>query len=123
MARASLEARYLHRLHAVLLVAGGCSCYEVGCWFHDSPRSVERWVHAYQAKGLAGLRDRLQCGPSCRVPSHVQQELVALLRQSPAACGYSQQRWSGKLLARHLTGCHGLQLGERQCQRLMRRLH
>ena len=50
----SEESRYDHRLHAVLLVAHGTTCPEAAALLGDAPRSVEYWVHRFQAKGLAG---------------------------------------------------------------------
>ena len=40
----SEEARYDHRLHGVLLVSQGMSCYEVGKKFGHDPTTIQRWV-------------------------------------------------------------------------------
>ena len=119
----STEARFIHRLHAVLLVSMGCSCYEVARWFRDDPRSIERWVHAYERDGTAGLREHPRSGRTSQISHDVRQVLDQDLRQAPANCGYGQSRWSGKLLARHLADHHALRLSERQCQRLIRDWH
>lgn len=49
---ASPEQRFLHRLHCVLLVAKGRSCYEVAGWFGEDLRTIERWVHALDEQGV-----------------------------------------------------------------------
>ena len=51
------ESRYDHRLHGVLLVGQGHSCYEVGGWFGEHPTTIERWVHRFEHRGFAGLRE------------------------------------------------------------------
>jgi hypothetical protein len=43
--RRTEEARYDHRLHAMLLVAQGQSCREVGKILGDAPRTVAYWVN------------------------------------------------------------------------------
>lgn len=40
----SEEARYDHRLHALLLVAKGMSARQAALWLDESERSVQRWV-------------------------------------------------------------------------------
>ena len=48
------EARYDHRLHALLLVAQGMSCREVANLFGDSLRAIQYWVRRFQ-KGIFRL--------------------------------------------------------------------
>jgi transposase len=55
--RRSYEARYDHRLHAILLVAQGMSCRKVSELLGDSPRIVAYWVNRFETEGLAGLAD------------------------------------------------------------------
>ena len=45
--RRTEEARYDHRLHAMLLVAQGLSCREVGKILGDAPRTVAYWVNRF----------------------------------------------------------------------------
>lgn len=116
------EARFGHRLHVVLLVSLGFSCYEVAGWFGEHPRTVERWVAAYEAEGLTGLCRPLHAGrPGLLSPLQLGR-LAGELRAPPAASGYEQVHWSGKLLARHIEQCYGRNVGIRQCQRLLRSL-
>jgi len=55
--RRSHEARYDHRLHAVLLVAQGLSCRKAAQLFGDSPRAVAYWARRFEDEGLAGLAE------------------------------------------------------------------
>jgi transposase len=54
--RRSEEARYDHRLHAVLLVTQGRSCHQVAKDLGDSPRSVQYWVNRFEERGFIGLQ-------------------------------------------------------------------
>ena len=115
----SHELRLMHRLHAVLLVSLGRSCYEVARWFSQDPRSVERWIHAFADSGTAGLRDHGRCGRPALLSSLQRLQLALELDAAPTACGYAPAVWSGKLLARHLESRYGISLSLRGCQRLL----
>ncbi len=117
----SAEARYVHRLHTVLLVGHGRSCLEVAHWFGDNPRSVERWIHAYEVGGPVELRDHHHAGRPPRLTLAQLQQLDSELAAAPGGCGYAQARWSGKLVARHIAERFAVTLSARQCQRLLRR--
>jgi len=121
--RRSDESRYDHRLHGVLLVAQGLSCREAAGVLGDAPRTVENWVHRFEAAGLAGLTEGERAGrPSRLSPAQLAQVQIAL-RQSPGAAGVAGGGvWDGKTLARYLAGQLGVELKARQCQRLFRQL-
>ena len=118
-AHRSRELRAMHRLHAVFLVSLGHSCYEVAHWFGEHPRSVERWVHAYDLGGINGLREGAHTGRPARLTQQQSQQLAQDLARGPADFGFRQTRWDGKLLMRHLECKFGVQLSLRQCQRLL----
>lgn len=50
------DTRALYRMHCVLLVGMGHSCYQVGKWYCEDPRTIERWVKRYNTLGLNGLQ-------------------------------------------------------------------
>lgn len=118
----SSESRVIHRLHAVLLVSVGCSCYQVAHWFGEDPRSVQRWIHSYEQHGLDGLREQHRAGRPARLTPEQLQQLRPELAVSPGQAGYTQARWSGKLLAQHLERDFDLHFSQRQCQRLLQGL-
>ena len=119
LASRSLEMRYGHRLHAVLLVAVGHSCRETARWLGDDARSIQRWVHAYDLHGVAGLQNHPGSGRTARLTAIEMAQLSLQLAGAPSDQGFSQTRWSGKLLARHLAQRFGIQLSLRHCQRLL----
>lgn len=120
--RRSALSRYHHRLHAVLLVAQGLTCPEVARLLGDSPRAVQYWIHRFQARALAGLREDTRPGRPARLSQAQLQTLSAALRLPPPHSGLEGLRWDGKLLSALLKNQFGLTLGVRQCQRLFRRL-
>ena len=120
--RRSQDARYDHRLHAVLLVAQGLSCREAARLLGDGPRAVANWIRQFEADGLAGLVDRERPGRPSRLSEGQYEELGLVLRDSPLVAGLATQAWDGKTLSAYLQRRYGVQLGPRQCQRLFRQL-
>lgn len=118
----SAESRYDHRLHGVLAVCRGLSCYEAAAIWGRSPRSIEYWIKRFNIEGIRGLWERARPGR----PSHLtaaQRELLASdLRCGPEAAGYGAGKWTGRLLKRHLEENYRVATGMRQCQRFIRRL-
>lgn len=115
-------ARYLHRLHCVLLAIEGCSCSDLGKIFDAHPRTVQRWVTSFKEAGIMGLRDESKSG---RPPKLSQPQLDALksdVSRDPSALGYQARSWNGRLLVEHLNERYRLSLSVRQCQRLLRQL-
>jgi transposase len=54
--RRSQEARYDHRLHALLLVVQGVTCPEAANLLGDAPRTVQYWVRRFEEEGFANSR-------------------------------------------------------------------
>jgi transposase len=120
--RQSRDSRYDHRLHAVLLVAQGMSCPEVGRLLGDAPRTVEYWVHRFEELGLSGLVDVDRPGRPPRLGDEQFRELEGILRRSPLDVGMGTNLWDGKTLSEFIQMRYGISLGARQCQRLFRQL-
>jgi len=116
------ESRYDHRLHGVLLVCAGKTCYEVAELFGHSPRTIEYWVERFERRGFAGLEDGERPGRPSALDPPTRQRIGQDLRRSPRELGYAQNLWDGKLLSHHLATNHDVQVGVRQCQRLFREL-
>ncbi|MYJ75491.1 MAG: helix-turn-helix domain containing protein, partial [Gammaproteobacteria bacterium] len=118
----SSSSRYEHRLHALLLMVSGFTATQVAACFGEDPRTVRRWIIAFENHGLSALKDPSRPG---RPPSLDAQQQAALrhdLNAPPTAVGLSGDTWNGRLLASHLAESFDTTLGVRQCQRLLRRI-
>jgi len=95
----SEESRYDHRLHGVLLVAQGMTCPDVARLLGDGPRSVEYWVHRYQARGLGGLSEGERSGRRPRLNEEQMKAVGRVLRNKPSDAGMRVNLWDGKTLS------------------------
>ena len=114
----SEDARYDHRLHGILLVSKGHSCYEVGVMLGHDATTIQRWAHDFNKNGFAGLFDGEREGRPTSLNSSQWERLSKDLRKHPTIFKYEQNLWDGKLLAHHLTTKYNITLGVRQCQRI-----
>jgi transposase len=116
--RRNKDARYDHRLHALLLVAKGNTCQEVADLLGDSVRSVQTWVNRFEEKGLQGVYDLDRPGR----PKVLTDDLASIhdaLRKAPEDSGLDCNLWDGKCLSRFIEVRLGKELGVRQAQRLL----
>jgi transposase len=118
--RRSRDSRYGHRLNAVLLVAKGMGCPEVGRLLGDAPRTVEYWVHRFEEEGLSGLVGLGRQGRPSRLGDERYREIGEALSNSPLDVGMGASPWDGKNLSGFIRSRYGIALGVRQCQRLSR---
>ena len=120
--RRSQDSRYDHRLHAVLLIAQGMSCPEIGRLLGDAPRTIEYWVHRFEEEGLSGLVDLERPGRPSRLGDEEYRVIGEVLRLSPLDVGMGTNLWDGKTLSEFIQSRYRISLGVRQCQRLFRQL-
>jgi len=120
--RRNEDARYDHRLHAVLLVAHGMSCYEVGALLGDSTRTVQNWVNKFEKKGITALMDKTRPGRPPRLSDEQYDTIEAALRSSPESYGLQGYLWDGKALSEFVRREFDVILSVRQCQRMFRHL-
>lgn len=113
-------AQLVHRLDCVLLVAQGRSCGEVADWFGMDRRTVQRWVHNAYVHGLQGLALAHRGGRPSTLGVDEMAGVELDLQAPPARFGYAQVRWSGKLLARHLSSRYRIEMAVRTCQRWLK---
>lgn len=116
------ESRYDHRLHGVLLVSQGFSCYEVGSMLGHTPKTIETWINQFNVKGFAGLQEDLKSGRPPSLNETMISGINSDLRNNPRNFGYGQNLWDGKLLSHHIEKVYDVKLGVRQCQRLFNKL-
>jgi transposase len=113
------DSRYDHRLHGVLMVANGMSCYEVAEMLGHGPRTIEYWVRSFNAHGFGRLYEKQRPGRPSGVPLD---SLDGDLREDPHVFGYVENMWDGVLLRKHLSDHYGIDLGIRQCENIFHKL-
>ncbi len=118
--RRNEQARYDHRLHGVLLVLGGMSCSEASRLLGDSARSVQLWVRQVELEGFSALVEKPKSGRPARIGESDRAALKEILARKPADYGLDGERWDAKLFSTYLRQKRGIELGLRQCQRLIR---
>jgi len=120
--RRSQEARYDHRLHAVLLVAQGMTCPDAASLLGDAPRSVQYWVNRFEQEGFSGLADADRPGRPRKLEEHHLDIINMALRKLPRDAGFSTNIWDGKTLSAFIKQQFNFDFGVRQSQRLFRQL-
>lgn len=120
--RRTEEARYDHRLHAVLLVAQGMSGPEVARRLDEPVRTVQSWVRRFLDDGLPSLREAERSGRPRSLTTKQYAQLETVLRSTPKAYGLEGNLWDGKTLSTFLQTKWRVDVGVRQCQRIFRQL-
>lgn len=120
--RRNEDARYDHRLHAVLLATKHLSCPRIAELLGDSQRTVRYWINSYLDRGLQGLVDEERPGRPRKLSAEQIGNIEAALRLRPEDAGLTGTIWDGKTLSAYVLMAFGVELGARQCQRLFREL-
>lgn len=118
----SKASRFEHRLHGVLLVYSGRSYRHVAELLGHSPRTIRYWVQRFERFGVVGLQEGERPGRPAAVDAATREQLGEDLRRSPREWGYANSLWDGALLSHHLAHRYAVQLGVRQCQRMLHTL-
>ena len=116
------DARYDHRLHAVLLATKNLTCPNIAELLGDSERAVRNWINAYRKRGLQGLVDEEKSGRPRRLSEEQIEKIDAVLRLAPQDVGLTPGIWDGKTLCAYVKKSFNIDIGVRQCQRMFRQL-
>lgn len=116
------QARFLHRLHIVLLVSAGCSYAEIGRYFGENSSTILRWVKRFREASVAGLKSTDRPGRPKSLGPFQWSHLEADLGKAPRYFGFETPEWDGPTIAEHLRRYYGIDLGLRQCQRVLRQM-
>jgi transposase len=116
------EARYDHKLHAVLMATKSMTCPKIAEVLGDSERTIRNWINAYLADGLQGLVENERTGRPKRLSDEQMDEIQRAVRKFPEEVGLDRGIWDGKTLSAFISIKFGISLGTRQCQRMFREL-
>jgi transposase len=116
------EAKYIQRLHAILLFIEkeAESCDSVGDLLGHSLRTISNWIKRINESGdIACLRSRKQAGRPSRLSDVQRQELRLVTAK---ALDIEDNKWDGNRLSAYITGHYGITMRPRTCQRLFHQL-
>lgn len=110
------------RCLAVLLRARRMHPKDITGTLGVTKRSVERWVKAYRAYGVEGLKRRPRLGRRRRIGEAQRRLIAEVALKGPRAFGYLKNEWSVRLLARHLTKDLGIKISRAHVWRILHEL-
>jgi transposase len=116
------ETRFLHRLHCATLVGQGFSCYQVAAWFGENPRTIERWIHVAEEAGIEALKNKQGIKRTSKLKNEQYSQIIKDIQKDPRTLGYDKKVWTGRLLQTHVHHRFDIELGVRQCQRILKQL-
>ncbi|MDZ7935130.1 MAG: winged helix-turn-helix domain-containing protein [Emticicia sp.] len=119
------EARFVHRLHGILLVLENddTTCDSIGNMFGNSPRTISNWIKKVNTTGtLESLRDDKKPGRTSRLNSLQLEELKKVLQKNPEESGVASNIWDGKSLSWYIETNYQITLKVRRCQELFHEL-
>jgi transposase len=119
------EARFIHRLHGLLLFSEkeDESCDSIGALFGNSPRTVSNWIKRINDTGdIESLRSKKQPGRPARLSEKQRQELKCVIQEPPERHGITTNIWDGKSLSFYIERHYGIIMKTRTCQRLFHQL-
>lgn len=114
--RTSPDPKLRHRAQIVLMAHRGRKHPDIAADTATTQRSVQRWLNAYLAGGLDGLRPRKAKGATPKLTP----DLAPVLRQwvidGPAKQGLDRANWTYAELADHLLKTKGVRVGKSAMQ-------
>jgi transposase len=104
--------RLRHRCQAILMAARGRRHPHIAADLGISPRTLQRWLQAYQTHGVDGLTIRWALGRSPYISETLAPEILSWIKTGPAGCGLDRANWTYAELATHLYRTHGIAVSE-----------
>ena len=123
--RKNEEAKFIHRLHGILLKIDnkGNDCETIAKLFGQSSRTISNWINKVNETGdIEVLRDKIKPGRSTKLSDRQCLEIKNALQKPPELSGISANMWDGKSLSFYIEKEFKIVLGVRQCQRLFKKL-
>ena len=102
------DRRLRTRYQAMLMASRGRRHRQIAEDLSLSGRTLQRWLHAYPAQGLAGLKPRWVPGRTAKIPEAMAPEILTWVQAGPAGCGLDRANWTYAALATYLYQTKGL---------------
>lgn len=123
--RKNEEAKFIHRLHGILLKIDNKdnACQTIAEMFGHSSRTISNWINKVNETGdIEVLRDKPKPGRSTKLNEEQLIFIKNILQKPPELSGVSANIWDGKSLSFYIEKEFKIVLGVRQCQRLFKKL-
>ena len=120
--RRNLDGYEARRRKGIKFFEQGWRPSEVAGLVGVSRQAVSQWLQAWRRGGQAALARVRHKGRPPRLNPAQRRRLSALLRQGAAAHGWSNDLWSGRLVARLIEENFGVLLHPKHVPRLLRTL-
>jgi transposase len=115
--RSTDDRKLRDRLQIVLIAHRGRARQDVATDLGVHRRTVTRWLNAYCADGLDGLRPKKAKGNVGHIPASLADEVKTWVIQGPAEQGLDRANWTHEELADHLLKAKGIRTSRSAVQR------
>ena len=113
------DAKFQHRVEMVNLVLAGLTPSFLAEHCADSKNAITLWVKTADEQGFEALRDKKQTGRPPRLTAEQVEEVRSIVAEDdPRSRGFCV--WDGPSLSALVAREYGVELGVRQCQRMLR---
>ena len=102
------DRRLRTRCQAILMASRERRHRQIAEDLSISVRTLQRWWHAYHARGLTGLHMRWVPGRRAKIPEAWAPEILGWITQGPAGCGLDRANWTYEELTTSLYHTKGL---------------
>jgi transposase len=96
------------RCQAILMASRGRRHRQMAEDLRISGRTLQRWLHAYQGRGLGGLKIHWVPGRRAKIPATWTPEILGWITQGPVGCGLDRANWTYAELATYVYQTKGL---------------
>jgi len=120
--RSTADRKLRDRLQIVLLAHRGRARQDIAADLGVHRKTVTRWLNAYCADGLNGLRPRKAKGHPGKIPRALAEEVRRWVIEGPAQQGLDRANWTHEELADHLLKAKGIRTSRSAVQRFCARI-
>jgi transposase len=115
--RSTNDRKLRDRLQIVLMAHRGRARQDIAADLSIHRKTVTRWLNAYCADGLDGLRPRKAKGNPAKIPQALADEVRRWVIDGPAKQGLDRANWTHEELADHLLKTKGIRTSRSAVQR------
>jgi transposase len=115
--RSTGDRKLRDRLQIVLMAHRGRARQDIAADLGVHRRTVTRWVNAYLADGLDGLRPKKAQGKTGHIPASLADEVKRWVIDGPGKQGLDRANWTHEELADHLLKAKGIRTYRSAVQR------